>query len=1156
MVLSTFFFQDIDLSLYRVMKLNILMIVVCHWCGCLWYMMASLSISLGLSQNWRYADENNALFSVSHSDFGGFAAYLRSVYWAIVGMSTVGYGDIIPTNIIEITFATVVILFGGLVLPAVVGGLAAYISNFHMTAKIYSKRMSKVRMYLLRIKVGDGVLDKVSRYYDYHWSCQGGVEEQEVMDELPNSLLNAVSSHISGTMIDSLPFLCRCDGATKELIASILQPRVFMPQDCIVQEGERGFEMYFLKRGQVVVTSSSVSAPLRVLSRNDFFGESCLLGSSLSGATVKACTYCECFTLQRDDFNDAISGSPYAKQVKIDLANLVVQAKRRNQMSTQNFSDHPKCMRLLVAATDEPASESSLSTKSALFLPGSPFLLIWSSFLLCICIYNAWIIPFRLSFDTKNKSIAIDWIFDAFFVMDMWFNYRFISFIQDGELVTDPEGIKHNYMTRRFKMDLISTLPFDLVAHFVVPETPIIGEMLRVLKMMRLGRHFGTLEKVFGFLEDHNISLAGLRLVEFLSGVVLFAHWAACGFFLLARWESSRTDCSFIVDGSEYDTNEWAPALSECLWEGTWIHKQIRDGKLPIDGGATWQHYIRSFNWALPTLVVVVIGDVVPTTSPETLYAFLLMAIGVTVNAAIVGNVANIVANLESDSSDFARRVDEIRNYMHKHHLSYDLHARVDDYTRYLWMAHSGNVREDEFILRLPYTLQTDVIAQTRTKLLVQCPFFDFCPNDIVKALALCLKPKTFCAGDIICAAGDFGQSMFFLETGTVQVVPSDGSTVLATLAEGSFFGETSVSKPSCDVILLLQSSQTDITEPSRVIQPLFYSQLFLKQTRASSVLAVAFCDVFELDKIDLLNELRRRDIDLGHMLQMFASIHDKNSRRNKAIQENISVSKNRLSKLSKLIDTRDGSTAKKRAVMSIFMPGSGFRFFFDMMCLMLIIYFSVFVLYRTAFQEEEESGIVIFDIVADVFFITDLYLRSTHFAFTRNGLVCADKISILQQYMKSGMVLDTVACLSVTEIFAPRLHLRVLSLLRILRIPSFIKKIREHFSLRGMRISLATNLLGELILFYVIANHWVACIWFIIHRYIERGVQFTWATSDCPWGDEKGSDGCLAKWDETVGEHNVCNLSMRDCYFRSLHFSITTLSTVGYGEHIAIVAI
>ena len=60
--------------------------------------------------------------------------------------------------------------------------------------------------------------------------------------------------------------------------------------------------------------------------------------------------------------------------------------------------------------------------------------------------------------------------------------------------------------------------------------------------------------------------------------------------------------------------------------------------------------------------------------------------------------------------------------------------------------------------------------------------FFDFLSDDIVKSLALCLKPKQYSAADVIIHAGDFGQSMFFLESGVVQAVPSDGSTVLATI--------------------------------------------------------------------------------------------------------------------------------------------------------------------------------------------------------------------------------------------------------------------------------------------------------------------------------------------------------------------------------------
>ena len=291
-------------------------------------------------------------------------------------------------------------------------------------------------------------------------------------------------------------------------------------------------------------------------------------------------------------------------------------------------------------------------------------------------------------------------------------------------------------------------------------------------------------------------------------------------------------------------------------------------------------------------------------------------------------------------------------------------------------------------------------------------------------------------------------------------------------------------------------------------------------------------------------------------MIESFAWIHDKNARLNKAVQENLFASKMKGTKLSKLIGSIDGSTEDKhKKVKDIFMPGSLFSFCFDMTCMVLIIYFSVFIIYRIAFRPEGDASVVIFDVIADAFFFADFYLRSSHFAFIRNGLVCVDRQSILQQYMRSGMIIDALSSISILDMFFPRFQLRSLSLLRLLRIPSFFKKINEHLALRGVRISLATSLVGKMIFLFIVMNHLVACVWFIIHRYIEREEKITWATADCPWDDPVGTHGCIAKWNETEGRHNVCDLEMIDCYFRSLHFTITTLSTVGFGEFVLLIS-
>ena len=91
-------------GIFQLVKLIINLLFLAHICACFWHFIALYETSMGVPNNWLKVKD------IDHEQW--YIQYIYSLYFAIVTMMTVGYGDISSYNYIECCFNIFIIIYG------------------------------------------------------------------------------------------------------------------------------------------------------------------------------------------------------------------------------------------------------------------------------------------------------------------------------------------------------------------------------------------------------------------------------------------------------------------------------------------------------------------------------------------------------------------------------------------------------------------------------------------------------------------------------------------------------------------------------------------------------------------------------------------------------------------------------------------------------------------------------------------------------------------------------------------------------------------------------------------------------------------------------------------------------------------------------------
>lgn len=233
--------------------------------------------------------------------------YLRSLYYCVTTLATVGYGDITPQTDLEMMFAVTIMALGVGMYGYVIGNMAHVISNLHPSRARYVETMERINAFMEYRAVPGKLQNRIREYHRYRWEKRLGFDESAIVEELPPSLRAEVSLFLKKDVIEKVPLF---RGASADLISEIalaMRPLVYLPGDYVFRVGDPGKEMFFIGRGTVEILGQDNTTVQATLGDGQFFGEVALVKGQPRNASVRALGYCDVYSLDKDTFDRIIA---------------------------------------------------------------------------------------------------------------------------------------------------------------------------------------------------------------------------------------------------------------------------------------------------------------------------------------------------------------------------------------------------------------------------------------------------------------------------------------------------------------------------------------------------------------------------------------------------------------------------------------------------------------------------------------------------------------------------------------------------------------------------------------------------------------------------------------------------------------------------------
>ncbi|XP_040912372.1 potassium voltage-gated channel subfamily H member 7-like [Toxotes jaculatrix] len=298
------------------MLLMCIFALIAHWLACIWYAIGNVekpylehkigwldNLGVSIGKRYNYSDPSSG---PSIKD-----KYVTALYFTFSSLTSVGFGNVSPNTNSEKIFSICVMLIGSLMYASIFGNVSAIIQRLYSGTARYHAQMLRVKEFIRFHQIPNPLRQRLEEYFQHSWTYTNGIDmNTEVLKGFPECLQADICLHLNRNLLHN----CKAfQGATKGCLRALamrFKTTHAPPGDTLVHSGDVLTALYFLSRGSIEILKDDIV--VAILGKNDIFGEMIHLFAKpgKSNADVRALSYCDLSTIQREDLLEVLDMYP------------------------------------------------------------------------------------------------------------------------------------------------------------------------------------------------------------------------------------------------------------------------------------------------------------------------------------------------------------------------------------------------------------------------------------------------------------------------------------------------------------------------------------------------------------------------------------------------------------------------------------------------------------------------------------------------------------------------------------------------------------------------------------------------------------------------------------------------------------------------------